>query len=135
MKTCTKCNIEKHESEFAKHNKRIDGLQSYCNDCKKKIDATYYSKHKKIVRNRIDANRKKLLDWLSTYKKSCKCSCGQSHPATLDFHHRDKKSKDKSIADLVQHCGLARLKKEIAKCDVLCANCHRILHYEEKYGP
>ena len=29
---------------------------------------------------------------------------------------------------------LDRIKSEAAKCDILCANCHRKLHYDEKHG-
>ena len=65
-------------------------------------------------------------------KLSCK-SCGENHPATLDFHHRDPKEKEATVSSL-----LANLKskdsilKEIEKCDVLCANCHRKHHHSER---
>jgi hypothetical protein len=49
----------------------------------------------------------------------------------LDFHHRDEDFKEHKICDMV-HRGftLAKILAEIAKCDVLCANCHRRFHYE-----
>lgn len=58
--------------------------------------------------------------------------CAERHPAALDFHHRDKATKSENIARM---CDKARTEKaiatEIAKCDVICANCHRKLHYAE----
>lgn len=57
--------------------------------------------------------------------------CGESHPSCLDFHHRDRATKDADIATM-RRFGLSRLVDEIAKCDVLCANCHRKFHYDER---
>jgi hypothetical protein len=61
----------------------------------------------------------------------CKCiKCGYNKcPASLSFHHKNPTEKDfwigklseriKTIADLDEG-----IKKEIDKCDILCANCH-----------
>lgn len=58
--------------------------------------------------------------------------CGEKDPACLDFHHRDGgTTKDGDIATL-RRFGWARLRAEIAKCDVLCANCHRKHHRDER---
>lgn len=92
-----------------------------------KTDAT-----KKIYFNRV-TRRKKLRDWYRAYKAKLKCvRCGFSHPAVIDFHHRDPKFKEFSIAEIFTFSqSISRLKVELEKCDPLCANCHRILHYEE----
>ena len=50
----------------------------------------------------------------------------------LDFHHRDPATKINRIADMIDRCSKAKILAEIQKCDCLCANCHRILHHEEK---
>lgn len=51
----------------------------------------------------------------------------------LDFHHMGDKKFD--VANVVHgRVGLERIKEEVAKCVMLCANCHRVLHYEEKNG-
>ena len=44
----------------------------------------------------------------------------------LDFNHRDPSMKEGNLASLFVNSGEEKLRKEIAKCDVLCANCHRI---------
>ena len=46
MKTCTKCEIEKDESEFNKDKSRKDGLASQCRECKKKYQNKYYQQNK-----------------------------------------------------------------------------------------
>jgi hypothetical protein len=54
------------------------------------------------------------------------------HPACLVFHHVDPAVKDLAIADALRR-GFAkkRILAEMAKCVVLCANCHIKLHARE----
>lgn len=71
-------------------------------------------------------NKKKEL--IATYKSTHPCSCGESHPAALDFHHIDSAIKDGNISYMVRNNTLQELSEEISKCVVLCSNCHRKLH-------
>lgn len=72
-------------------------------------------------------------DWYWEYKQGLKCSkCGFSHPAALHFHHVDPSTK--SFSRFARNArNREKLMKEIAKCIVLCANCHAIEHYEKDY--
>ena len=54
--------------------------------------------------------------------------CGESDLRVLEFDHV-RGDKFKSIAQMYSYC-LQRIMTEIAKCDVRCANCHRIRHWE-----
>jgi len=56
-------------------------------------------------------------------------SCGHDNPKHLDFHHRIKSLKDKSIGSFFKTSFLQFLKayKEMFKCDVYCSHCHRDL--------
>jgi hypothetical protein len=66
------------------------------------------------------------------YKKSLKCEkCGFFHIAALDFHHINPEEKEDSISNLISNKRFAKAYEELKKCIVLCANCHRIHHYEE----
>jgi hypothetical protein len=58
--------------------------------------------------------------------------CGfKGYPAALDFHHPNG-DKEFSIGKAVNECRLpALVVAEIAKCELLCANCHRIEHYHK----
>jgi hypothetical protein len=74
--------------------------------------------------------KRKTKDWFQKLKKTLKCiRCGFGHPAALQFHH--KGGKVKNVSRMVQQ-NLPRevILAEILKCDVLCANCHAIEHYE-----
>jgi hypothetical protein len=59
--------------------------------------------------------------------------CGEREPCCLDFHHRNPKTKSFIIAKksrgVCTHAAWERLQKEIAKCVVLCRNCHARVHH------
>ena len=76
--------------------------------------------------------RARLRMWLNDYKRERGCSnCAESDPACLDFHHLDEHEKEMNVSKMVTNgYGKFRLEKEVAKCDVLCANCHRKEHFE-----
>jgi len=85
----------------------------------------------KVIRNRQynKMRSEQYKQWLEDYKKTVKCSvCGENHPAVIVFHHRDPTQKKMRISSY--HGGFKRetVLKEIAKCDVLCMNCHFKLH-------
>jgi hypothetical protein len=66
---------------------------------------------------------------VTDYKMARGCiRCGyRTHPNALELHHRDPEDKDLEIHEAV-FFGWDRLRLEIEKCDVLCANCHREHH-------
>ena len=51
---------------------------------------------------------------------------GRFLPCAMDFDHRPGEEKVMSVAQLVTRGNEAKLRAEIAKCDVVCANCHRV---------
>lgn len=62
----------------------------------------------------------------------CRRCSAVVHPAAFDLHHRNAASKaDRDPSKMLQF-SLSRLTAELDKCDLLCANCHRVVHYEEK---
>jgi hypothetical protein len=71
----------------------------------------------------------KIKDWVRQYKSGKSCiRCGNTDHRVLEFHHRDPAEKDKGVSELTTY-SLAMVQKEVMKCDLLCANCHRIEHY------
>src|ERR1700722_18823321 len=77
-----------------------------------------------------NAWRNKVIAWYEGYKQTLKCElCPESESCCLDFHHKDPEQKDLAVAEAVRNgWSIKRLKTEIAKCAVLCANCHRKVH-------
>lgn len=54
--------------------------------------------------------------------------CGFNDPRALEFHHRDPAQKEFKISEKAWSYSWERVLEEVAKCDVLCSNCHRIEH-------
>lgn len=79
------------------------------------------------------ANDKKKQVLLDARRGGC-IKCGETHPACLDFHHRNGKSDKLGHIGVVRRFAMEKLLAEIAKCDVLCANCHRKHHYDERHA-
>lgn len=65
--------------------------------------------------------------WIDKIKVGFGCDdCGYNlHPAALDFDHIDPSTKEFLIPRFLARSNLKRLFKEIRKCRILCANCHR----------
>lgn len=86
---------------------------------------------KAIVRSKI--SRDEISKKYNEYKLGLKCcECGFSHPAALEFHHTDPTKKDFNPSEKNKFITWERFLKEVEKCIVLCANCHRIHHYNER---
>lgn len=74
--------------------------------------------------------RQAVKEYIREYKRKASCTrCKEDHPACLEFHHEDPELKDLSVSDLIKYSSLKKVKNEIDKCMVLCANCHRKEHY------
>jgi len=133
MKRCPKCKIHKSKCEFSKSNARKDGLQGYCKACKKAQFYKWAKENKERFNCILKKSRKKRIELYAEYKKGLKCQeCGESHLACLEHHHRNPDDKEFQIGHAAGNSSMKRLMKEIAKCDVLCTNCHRKLHYNLK---
>lgn len=81
----------------------------------------YYVRNKPSIVQRVNRYRKSIAAWLDEYKKTLRCaSCGEDHPACLNFHHRDPKEKRFTIGSMRRHgcASMGVLKAEIAKCVV-----------------
>lgn len=87
--------------------------------CSSKCKNKYY-----VVKKRRDI-KKRIVDY-----KGGQCeSCGYiGHPAVYDLHHKDPLAKDFSISRFGHSRSWSRVKSEIEKCILLCANCHREEH-------
>ena len=96
----------------------------------------YYSipknkeKHLAAVRANNSKRKREINQWASDYKlnKGCKICGFKEHPEALDFAHRSRKTKLGTISILINRksWSLKRVQKEANKCDILCANHHRI---------
>lgn len=116
---CPKCKQEKQENEFYSRPDRNGKKQSYCKECNKN--------------NTIDRQRNFKIKCINYKGGKCE-NCGYSKcPGALDFHHKDPTQKDFNISKY-RNTSWEKNKKDITgeldKCSLLCANCHREIHYE-----
>lgn len=59
------------------------------------------------------------------YLKNHSCvDCGESDILVLQFDHRDPRTKRFNLSNASSRYSLEEVMEEIAKCDVVCANCH-----------
>ena len=99
----------------------------------RKYDQDYYKKNKDKIQKSNKKYKLKIRRWFQKYKKTLECSqCKENHPACLEFHHV-RKNKDNAVSNMVA-AGYSkdRIMKEINKCIVLCANCHRKVHHPKQ---
>lgn len=129
MKTCSKCKISKDENEFGKNKTKKDGLNYYCLTCRKvyehnrhKINGDAQRVRSKAENKKRRAERRILIDSLKD--KPC-TDCHQSFPpCAMDFDHITN-DKYIDVASMLGH-SKEKLLVEVAKCELVCANCHRI---------
>tara|TARA_R110002050_G_scaffold65566_2_gene141889 strand:+ start:5346 stop:5816 length:471 start_codon:yes stop_codon:yes gene_type:complete len=82
----------------------------------------------------IAQQKSDIYNWVNKYKSKIGCeACGEKDSRCLQLHHRDSSNKKKSVATLIGGGYIFKtVKAEVAKCEVLCANCHSIHHHEER---
>lgn len=129
-RVCSRCKKEKIYTEFSFKNKAKDRRNSSCKDCMKLYRKEHYNRNKdyyiekaKLLNEKVrERNQKIIIDYL--LKNPC-VGCGQDNILVLDFDHIDRSSKTNEVSKMIT-MSVKTLTNEIKKCQVLCANCHRI---------
>ncbi len=123
QKQCKKCGfIGEMEKDFPS---RGDGRYRYsCWECWRKYQNSRYDEGK-TAHYRTDF-RNKSRKFVYEYLLGHPCiDCGEADPCCLDFDHV-RGEKFKTIRDMIKDCfSIENIQKEIDKCEVRCANCHR----------
>ena len=119
--------------KFNKNKVKSDGLQHHCKPCQHAYTKRHYEKTKTVYIKRAKDRVAALRVWYKEYKSTLTCNrCSENHISCIQFHHKDPNEKDLPLCQAVGNgWTVERLKAEIDKCEVLCANCHFKLHYEE----
>ncbi len=134
MKQCIDCKIDKGFENFFKKISNKDGYSVRCKPCHKvkygdfknrltpAQNKTRNARNYQGMRKRAERN----LKWVIEYFKTHPCiDCGESNPIVLEFDHKSNKKYRVSVL-IGGGKSLDLLKNEIKKCEVRCANCHRI---------
>lgn len=108
-----------------------------CSTKQKQYLAAHYQNNKVRYRDNLKKRRAERKAWFGAMKAKMKClHCPENDSRCLDFHHKDPSVKRDLLSYMVhQALSEAVILAEMAKCDVLCSNCHRKLHKEIGFGP
>lgn len=146
---CSKSNVSYYCKGYSiDKDKKIKKIKKNikCVVCDKEIEVTLNSKKKCCsvecrMKYRIEYHKNrnyeydKVKEWRNNRKikaieyKGGKCiKCGYDRCITaLEFHHLEPNKKDFTISKNVNH-SFEKIRKELDKCILVCANCHREIH-------
>lgn len=142
-KYCPTCKETLDKTAFNKETRAADGLMSWCRSCLKTNLKTSREKNKAennaSYTSRFDVRRRAMVNEIITPLRQKPCmDCKKTYSIDMmDFDHV-RGEKVSNISRIHQSTSndadmLKMLQKEILKCDVCCANCHKkrtIFRYE-----
>ena len=111
-KVCPRCKQQLPAEAFYRRRKNSN-LSPYCKECtnRQTLDRMHYFKHKCVA-----------------YKGGKCCRCGYDYCVeALEFHHLNPEEKELSLSGGKSY-SFERIKPELDKCILVCANCHREIH-------
>jgi hypothetical protein len=121
MRTCKTCGLKHEKEDFP---------------VSKTVGEKIYYRHKchRCYQDTKNTRRNNLVAWYREVKKTFSCvRCGCSDWRVLEFNHIDG-VKLFNVSDMLRDgCSKFAVLSEIAKCEVLCANCHRIYTFRDSY--
>lgn len=143
-KRCPKCKIDCPRETWTRNPNGY--VRPYCDSCTrrqrvewrkdnpertKEYNSAYYQAHRKEHRKTAIKRRKENREKIREYLLSHPCvDCGETNPVVLEFDHvRGVKRNEVSRFDA---CSWRIIEAEIYKCDVRCANCHRLATYNRR---
>lgn len=134
-RVCCLCKLEKPVTEF---NKKSKSRQPYCKKCQSvKYKQYYATEPKELIRLKTSnmAVKARIRSFIQELKTApCKDCGGTFHHHSMDFDHLPGSIKKFSIA--IASAGafsMDRVRDEMVKCDLVCANCHRVRTYNRRH--
>lgn len=113
------------------HKQHYDNNRDYYHEKSKRF-ATVNPEKNRTYKKKSKAQRirEAKAHILNIKLKSPCADCGYSNPICLQFHHVDPSTKTATIARLLAlGMTIEKIDEEIAKCIILCANCHLLRHH------
>lgn len=106
------------------------GRSGRCKPHKNEYNKIWYEKnkdnHKANVRRNAERYKEQFVSLVNEHKAKGCTDCGNVYPPyVMDFDHLEDTDKVSNIA-WMSGWSMEKIKTEIAKCEVVCANCHRI---------
>jgi hypothetical protein len=126
LKTCSSCYTQRDlELDFHRDRSQEDGRSRRCKACKQASDADRYRRTAVRRRAAQQAAYRKCQELLRRLKSAPCTDCTGSFPyQVMQFDHPNPRNKKANVADVVSTGSVNSLLAEIAKCDLVCSNCH-----------
>lgn len=139
VRTCSTCKVSKPITDF--HRKGPGKWVYNCKPCRREYNRKYYRENSGMIiaSNKVWNDRRvsSVIAEIDRLKRGPCSDCGgRYNPWQMDFDHRDPSLKEDGISRLIRDrkWSLERVLEEVAKCDLVCANCHRQrTHVRQQY--
>src|SRR5438034_8725314 len=130
MRACTKCGGIKPLEAFPPVRRGEPKLQTWCRECFAAYGREYYRKNRDVQKARLlrnasarrADNRMRAIEYLKAHP--C-VDCAETDIVVLQFDHLRDKKTDVTVL-ITSGATWAAIEREIAKCEIRCANCHRL---------
>lgn len=101
---------------------------------RKAASKRHYEANKSRYLERNKRYREQINQWIRELKENTPCvDCHRSYPYyVMDFDHLDASAKLNIVSFLSSTGRIGALKQEIEKCELVCANCHRMRTFKRK---
>ena len=106
-------------------------MKTTCTRCNREYDYNRKNGHRKLVCNSCNVTlfRQRRKQKCVEYKGGKCTKCGyEKCMAALQFHHKEPNEKNFGLSYKGMPRSWEKCKKELDKCDLLCANCHFEIH-------
>ena len=128
MRRCGRCGGEKPVEEFAWRREAKGQRDNYCRPCRADYKQEHYAANRQRYINAAQNRKREVIaervGFLLEYFRDHPClDCGETDPVVLEFDHL--RDKEFGISSGLRDRNRQSVLDEIAKCDVVCANCHR----------
>lgn len=131
-KICSRCKTYLSIDEFRFRNIGKNLRYSYCRACRNLIVKDHYQRNKDAYLRRNARFRLRNSEIIREHKSKPCADCGIQYPYyVMDFDHRQGETKVINLAN-ASRMTRPKILEEIAKCDVVCSNCHRERTYQRK---
>jgi hypothetical protein len=126
MKICSACKRELPLADFAKSKGKRDGHTTVCKSCTNAYNKSHYQRRKPDYLKKARAWEARQTELIRQAKEKPCADCGGAFPVfVMDFDHLPGAKKAFGLGN-AKDKGTTAILAEIAKCEVVCANCHRL---------
>jgi hypothetical protein len=139
MKICSMCKTSKSLEEFVKNRHNEDGCKAHCKVCDRARQKKLYHEspdlRKKQVAKNVRARVRRIFAAIGVLKSKTPCKdCGCLYPPyVMDFDHLFAETKLFSVSQMANRgFSYEKIFEEIAKCELVCSNCHRERTHQRK---